>query len=120
MEIELTYYLMRRADYKTFPHAYQSVEKKLYEHIAIPYDFEATITYETLLSFAINEIGYATFKRWNNDQQYGFKRAIELMWEKGLVSQNKLEQNQDFMDFIQEYFEYDAIEEYESEAFDNV
>lgn len=120
MTFYLMYYIMRNADFSRFPHSYQVVDSDLYKHTALTFEYEAEITSEVILDFAINEIGLGTYhKLWNDEQRYGFERAIKLMWEQHFFSQEQLENNEDFMSFIQDYFSGSALKQFESEVEDD-
>lgn len=115
MQITITYYVMSNADNSHFPHSYHMVEKDRYGNVALDFDYEATIDLKCIQTFCVNEIGFGAFRDFTKEKQLGFMRAIELLWENNLISREELENNQNFMDFIQEYFFEDAIEEFESE-----
>ena len=117
MEIYLYYYIRMKAGDVHFPHSHEIVDEKL-KYVSTEYEFVADITFEVMLNFAINEIGLSTYQKWEENQRYGFVRGIQTMWLNGFISKEQLEKNKNFMDFIQEYFSYDALTQYESEQED--
>lgn len=117
MEITLTYYLEENS-LGTLKH--RLTKNNEYTSWCIPIDYEATITLNVIKLFYINEMGLTAYKDQTRERQLGIEKALEFAWNRNLISRERLESNKDFMDFITEYFEYVAIEDYERKLEEDV
>ena len=113
MEITITYYLESN-HLGTLKH--RLTKNNEYKPWCISIDYEAEINLDVIKLFYINEMGLSAYKDQTRERQIGIERALEFMWKNDLISRERLEHNKNFMDFITDYYEYCAIEEYETES----
>lgn len=78
--------------------------------IVVDYDYQVPIDLQTIKDYMIYQIGYYTFKSWSKDKQYGYMRAIEVMFESDFFFPESFSENEDFMKWIKEQYEEEAHE----------
>lgn len=113
MEITITYYLESNHLGKL---KHRLTKNNEYKPWCIAIDYEAKITLDVIKLFYVSEMGFVAYGEQPRERQIGVERALEFVWNNNLISRERLEHNKNFMDFITDYYEYCAIEEYETKS----
>lgn len=79
------------------------------------YDYEVNITKGVLEDYFIYCIGEHTFKTWSKEKQEGYIRACEIIYGEDLYCEDAFLNNDNFMEWVKQYFHDDAKEECEED-----
>lgn len=73
------------------------------------YDYKVSVGNYDIRQYLIDKIiGKNTYRDWTSQKQEGFERAIDILYQEEMFDSDYFEDNEDFIEWAQEYYEDDA------------